>query len=91
MSEAAPAPFLTTQELAARRRVSIRTVERWRSDGSGPPFQRRGQLVLYPIDKVQAWEQAGEFSSIAHERAAQLSTGANGKDDCGKGEGAAVG
>ena len=75
-----PSLFLTTQELASRRRVSIRTVERWRSDGSGPPFQRRGQLCLYPIDKVQAWEQAGEFSSIAHERAVQLSKGAENEE-----------
>ena len=65
-----PSLFLTTQELASRRRVSIRTVERWRSDGSGPPFQRRGNSASTPSTKSRPGNRRAIFEHRARTRGA---------------------
>jgi len=55
--------FLTAEELVERWRglVGIRTLERWRTgrDKAGPAFVRlyAGGPVLYPLDKVIAFEE----------------------------------
>jgi predicted site-specific integrase-resolvase len=50
--------FLTLEELAERWRVSPRTLERWRSDGEGPPWVRLKGKVIYPAEGVRAYERA---------------------------------
>jgi DNA-binding transcriptional MerR regulator len=48
--------MLTTEEVAKLLRVAPGTVARWRSDGMGPPFQRRGLgRVVYDAEKLRAW------------------------------------
>jgi excisionase family DNA binding protein len=48
--------WLTPAEVAERLRVSVKTLERWRADGGGPRYSRRGQrLVRYFADDVDAW------------------------------------
>lgn len=56
-SRAGPA-FLTPRELAARWRMSARSLERWRAAGEGPCWLRLKGAVLYPLDGVRAWERA---------------------------------
>ena len=58
MSAEAPAqnnPLLTPEELAARLRSKPRTLERWRTDGSGPSYIKIGRRVAYRLDDVEKW------------------------------------
>jgi hypothetical protein len=48
--------FLTPIELAARWRISPRTLERWRWAGEGLPFTKIGGRVLYSLADVEAYE-----------------------------------
>jgi hypothetical protein len=52
--------YLSVAELVARyeRRVSARTLRRWRSTGAGPSWIRLGLKILYPLDDLERWEQA---------------------------------
>jgi hypothetical protein len=49
---------LTSRELAVRERVSPVTVRRWRATGYGPPWERIGRKILYPVDSVVEWEMS---------------------------------
>lgn len=51
-------PYLTTDEVAARFRTSVRTVTYWREQRCGPKGVRFGKRVLYKISDVETWEQA---------------------------------
>lgn len=59
---------LTPVELAERLRTSIPTLARWRSKGTGPTFLKSGGKVLYPLDKVEAYE-AGNTHQRTREQA----------------------
>ncbi len=48
--------FLTQIELAARWRISPRTLERWRWAGDGPRFIKIGGLVRYRLEDVDDFE-----------------------------------
>jgi excisionase family DNA binding protein len=48
-------PLLTEQELAEYCRVSLRTVQRWRNEGTGPPALWAGDRPRYRRDEVDAW------------------------------------
>ncbi|HEX5066189.1 MAG TPA: helix-turn-helix domain-containing protein [Myxococcota bacterium] len=56
---------LTPCEVAARLRVSPRTVQQWRLKGRGPAFFRAGKHVRYALLDVEAWiaEQVQAASS----------------------------
>ena len=43
-------------ELAQRWRLSRRTLQRWRRDGSGPAFLRLGRRVAYRLSDVERFE-----------------------------------
>ncbi len=45
-------------ELAARWKISPRTLERWRWIGDGPRFLKIGGRVIYRIEDVEAFERA---------------------------------
>lgn len=49
--------YLTRAELAARCRVTVRTVERWIIAGTCPPVTRFGRRVLFALETVEAWER----------------------------------
>lgn len=52
-------PFLTPKQLAQQLGVSEKTLERWRKDGSGPPFVKTGsKRIRYPIVGLEAWIEA---------------------------------
>ena len=48
---------LSQIELAARWRISPRTLERWRWIGDGPRFMKLGGRVIYRVEDVLAFEQ----------------------------------
>lgn len=47
---------LTEKELAARWRVSVRTLQNWRWMGRGPRYLKIGARVLYARADVEAFE-----------------------------------
>ena len=49
---------MTPEELAARWRMSPRTLERWRRQGHGPRWIRLKGRVLYRFQDVLAYEEA---------------------------------
>ncbi len=47
--------LLDTQEAAHWLHISHRTLERWRSTGSGPKFHKFGRRVIYRSEDVVEW------------------------------------
>jgi hypothetical protein len=48
----------TRVQLAKELRVSERTLERWCSQGIGPPRRRMGRRVIYLHNEVLAWRNS---------------------------------
>lgn len=50
--------FLSPAQVVARWNdaVTTGTLANWRSSGKGPPFQKFGSRVRYPLDKLEQWE-----------------------------------
>lgn len=48
---------LTNEDLAAREKVSINTVRKWRATGAGPRAFKVGRHVRYRLVDVEAWEE----------------------------------
>lgn len=67
----APSPFLflTTVEAASILRISRRTLERMRVEGTGPKYLKVGpgkrSRVLYRERDILSWLEANEFSSTS--------------------------
>ena len=55
---------LTTEELAARWKMSPQTLENWRSQGTGPKYIKLGDaksaLVIYRLTDIEKWERKHE-------------------------------
>ena len=45
-------------ELSRRWRLSPRTLERWRYQGTGPQYLKVGGRVVYRLDDIEAFEAA---------------------------------
>lgn len=57
--ETSRANHLSQKELAARWRISPRTLERWRAMRTGPPWLRLGtRRLAYRLEDVLAFERA---------------------------------
>lgn len=56
--------FLTPAQVVTRWNdaVTTGTLANWRSNGKGPPFQKFGSRVRYPLDKLVAWEDANQHA-----------------------------
>lgn len=52
---AAPAEYLTTEEVAAMLRTPLETVRYWRHAGKGPKSFKVGRRVLYAAEDVDAF------------------------------------
>jgi hypothetical protein len=59
------AHHLNQHDLAARWRMSVRTLERWRSQRQGPPFLRLGGRIAYRLEDIEAFEQAQRQETAA--------------------------
>jgi hypothetical protein len=55
----------TEQELAARWKISIKTLQDWRFRGFGPKFLKLGKNVRYPISEILAFEEENTVSSTS--------------------------
>jgi len=50
--------FVRPDDLAERYDISPRKLQRWRSEGGGPPFIRLGNnTVRYLLAEVERWER----------------------------------
>jgi excisionase family DNA binding protein len=47
--------LLTHLQLAHELQVSLRTLERWRQEGTGPAFIRIGRFPRYRRSDIDAW------------------------------------
>lgn len=63
---------LNQVELAARWKISPRTLERWRWTGEGPAFIKIGGRVVYRLEEVEAYENTRHCSSTADKPAVKL-------------------
>lgn len=53
-----PCELVAPRELAARWRMSVRTLDRWRAVGYGPTWLALGGRVLYRLADVAAFEKS---------------------------------
>jgi len=60
--------WVTQKQLAAHLQISERTLERMRSDGTGPRFAKVGRRVLYNLAAVAEWLSDQSFESTAEAR-----------------------
>lgn len=56
---------INQMELAARWRISHRTLERWRWIGEGPKFLKVGRRLVYRVTDIEEYEQAMVRSSTS--------------------------
>lgn len=48
---------LDESELAARWRLSVKTLRRWRQEHLGPAFCKLGARVIYLLSEIEAYER----------------------------------
>lgn len=58
-------PFLSTAQAAHYVGLSRRTLEKMRTNGSGPEYRKHGRYVRYHIDDLDAWSNARRTCSTA--------------------------
>lgn len=54
-----PPRFLRTKQAAFFLGISLRTLEKHRTYGTGPTYRKIGGRVVYAIDDLQAWTEIG--------------------------------
>lgn len=57
--------YLIQREAAETLRLSDRTLERMRLDGTGPKFMKAGRRVLYRYSDLEAWLQERTYQSTS--------------------------
>lgn len=62
-----PIKHMNQVELAARWKISPRTLERWRWTGDGPCYLKIGGRVVYRLEDVEAFEQSQLRASTAEQ------------------------
>lgn len=56
-------PWLSTEQAARYLGVSVKTMQNWRLDGTGPEYVQRGNKIRrYHVRKLDAWLEAGGAS-----------------------------
>lgn len=58
-------PRFTAPELAELLGVTTFTLQRYRSEGSGPAYEKIGNRIFYRADLVEAWRQSTGRSSTS--------------------------
>lgn len=60
--------FLTVQEAAAFLRLSAVTLNRWRTEGQGPPYRKFGRRVLYGQPDLIGWAENQKRHSTSEDK-----------------------
>jgi predicted DNA-binding transcriptional regulator AlpA len=58
-----PPRLLRTQEAARFLGISIRTLEKHRTYGTGPTYRKIGGRVLYTVHDLESWSEIGTRKS----------------------------
>jgi len=58
--------LLVQREAAMALHLSVRTLERWRVSGDGPPFVKAGRRVLYRPADIDSWIASRLRTSTSH-------------------------
>ncbi|MDH0123885.1 putative DNA-binding transcriptional regulator AlpA [Agrobacterium pusense] len=58
-----PPRLLRTQEAARFLGISIRTLEKHRTYGTGPTYRKIGGRVLYTVQDLESWSEIGSRKS----------------------------
>lgn len=68
MAQAQP-KFLSAAEVSQRwgGAVSTGTLANWRTQRKGPPYQKLGSKVRYPVAQLEAWEAAHMMMNAAND------------------------
>lgn len=45
--------------------TSVRTLQKWRYRGGGPPFVKLGRLVRYDVEDLTEWVEARKLASTS--------------------------
>tara|TARA_R100000365_G_C2743484_1_gene72223 strand:- start:942 stop:1214 length:273 start_codon:yes stop_codon:yes gene_type:complete len=64
-----PPRLLRTQEAARFLGISLRTLEKHRTYGTGPVYRKIGGRVLYALRDLEAWTEIGARKSTSDENA----------------------
>src|SRR3546814_17811893 len=64
-----PPRLLRTKEAARFLGLSIRTLEKHRTYGTGPTYRKVGGRVLYAVRDLEAWSASGTRKSTRHKNA----------------------
>lgn len=67
-----PPRLLRTKEAARFLGISIRTLEKHRTYGTGPIYRKVGGRVLYAVEELQAWTAIGARKSTRDETAGRV-------------------
>jgi len=65
--------YLRTPQAARYLNLSGRTLEKHRTYGTGPVYQKLGGVVVYDVTDLDAWANRGRQSSTSDENAGALS------------------
>ena len=63
-----PPRLLRTKEAARFLGISLRTLEKHRTYGTGPTYRKLGGRVVYSVDDLQAWADRGLVTSTSDPR-----------------------
>ena len=66
------ARYVRTQEAARLLDLSARTLEKYRSHGTGPTFRKLGGRVVYLISDLETWADHAACQSTSDPRYAEL-------------------
>jgi predicted DNA-binding transcriptional regulator AlpA len=64
-----PPRLLRTQEAARFLGISLRTLEKHRTYGTGPTYRKIGGRVVYAVEDLQSWSAIGARRSTSDENA----------------------
>lgn len=67
-----PPRLLRTQEAARFLGISLRTLEKHRTYGTGPTYKKIGGRVLYAIRDLEAWSDIGTRKSTSDPNAGRV-------------------
>lgn len=67
-----PPRLLRTQEAARYLGISLRTLEKHRTYGTGPTYRKIGGRVLYAVEDLQAWTATGARKSTSDKTAGRV-------------------
>lgn len=61
--------FINEKELSKRWDIKVKSLQRWRWKGDGPPFLKFGHSIRYSISDIESYEKRFRFFSTSESQA----------------------